>query len=207
MAGWVVGNCDFNENPVVHLDLDFDLGFVISEVRRAIVQYKNSNEEGIRTSDRAARSIIKLFNVDDQNWQADMEEVNKLLEVLKVSNITVSVITCDRKKFQEDDVVMIGKKLDLWLAKKRVCKVCCCSSHCGLTDHDAVSSSSRFDVEQVSYPMLLDRSWMDTEDYMYSIVPEPSITDPFLSLICAVDTDLSLGETNLIGLVPEELSC
>ena len=28
LAFWVVGNCDFNENPVVHLDLDFDLGFV-----------------------------------------------------------------------------------------------------------------------------------------------------------------------------------
>ena len=26
--GWSVGNCEFNENPVVHLDLDFDLGFV-----------------------------------------------------------------------------------------------------------------------------------------------------------------------------------
>ena len=26
--GWPVGNCDFNENPVVYLDLDFDLGFV-----------------------------------------------------------------------------------------------------------------------------------------------------------------------------------
>ena len=24
----MVGNFDFNENPVVHLDLDFDLGFV-----------------------------------------------------------------------------------------------------------------------------------------------------------------------------------
>ena len=28
LAGWVVGNSDFNENPVVSLDLDFDLGFV-----------------------------------------------------------------------------------------------------------------------------------------------------------------------------------
>ena len=27
-TGWPVGNCYFNENPVVHLDLDFDLGFV-----------------------------------------------------------------------------------------------------------------------------------------------------------------------------------
>ena len=32
VAGWVVGKSDFNENPVVSLDLDldmdFDLGFV-----------------------------------------------------------------------------------------------------------------------------------------------------------------------------------
>ena len=30
MAGWVVGESDFNENPVVSLDLDLDLdlGFV-----------------------------------------------------------------------------------------------------------------------------------------------------------------------------------
>ena len=34
MAGWLVGNCDFNENPVVHLDLDFDLGFVNFWVRQ-----------------------------------------------------------------------------------------------------------------------------------------------------------------------------
>ena len=25
--GWLVGNSDFKENPVVHFDLDFDLGF------------------------------------------------------------------------------------------------------------------------------------------------------------------------------------
>ena len=28
VAGWVVGKSDFNENPVVSADLDFDLGFV-----------------------------------------------------------------------------------------------------------------------------------------------------------------------------------
>ena len=31
LAGWLVGNCDFNENPVVRLDLDFDLRFVKSK--------------------------------------------------------------------------------------------------------------------------------------------------------------------------------
>ena len=28
MGGWLVGKSDFNENPVVSPDLDFDLGFV-----------------------------------------------------------------------------------------------------------------------------------------------------------------------------------
>ena len=28
VAGWVVGKSEFNENPVVSLDLDLDLGFV-----------------------------------------------------------------------------------------------------------------------------------------------------------------------------------
>ena len=35
VAGWlgVVGKSDFNENPVVSLDLDFDLGFVKTAIR------------------------------------------------------------------------------------------------------------------------------------------------------------------------------
>ena len=41
MAGRLVGNCDFNENPVVHLDFDFDLGFV-----KIIVQiYENTQKQ------------------------------------------------------------------------------------------------------------------------------------------------------------------
>ena len=30
MGSWLVGTFDFDENPVVHLDLDFDLGLVKS---------------------------------------------------------------------------------------------------------------------------------------------------------------------------------
>ena len=37
MAGWLVGNFDFNENPVVHLDFDFDLGFV--NIRDILLKY------------------------------------------------------------------------------------------------------------------------------------------------------------------------
>ena len=42
------------------------------QVRRAVVEYRNSSEESSRTTDRAVRSLIKLFNIDDEGWQADM---------------------------------------------------------------------------------------------------------------------------------------
>merc|ERR1719430_844511 len=53
-------------------------------VRRATVQYQNSNEEEPRYTDRAARSLIKLFNIDDKSWQEDMDIVEKLIEDTKV---------------------------------------------------------------------------------------------------------------------------
>ena len=52
-------------------------------VRRATVHYQNASETKCRFTDRAARSLIKLFHIDDQNWQADMAEVEKLVEELK----------------------------------------------------------------------------------------------------------------------------
>ena len=36
---WVVGKSDFNENPVVSLDLDLDLGFVNSASRVVLSVY------------------------------------------------------------------------------------------------------------------------------------------------------------------------
>ena len=53
-------------------------------VRRATVQYQNFNENHSRYTDRAARSLIKLFNIDDKNWQEDMDLVEKLIEETKV---------------------------------------------------------------------------------------------------------------------------
>ena len=52
-------------------------------VRRADVQYQNAKESEPRTTDRAARSLIKLFHIDDQDWQADMAEVEKLIADLE----------------------------------------------------------------------------------------------------------------------------
>ena len=52
-------------------------------VRRVSVQYQNASENKPRTTDRAARTLIKLFNIDDTFWNDDMAEVEKLVNKLQ----------------------------------------------------------------------------------------------------------------------------
>ena len=49
-------------------------------IRRATVKYFNSTESSPRFTDRSIRKIIKLFNLDDGNWQANMDMVKKNLD-------------------------------------------------------------------------------------------------------------------------------
>ena len=51
--------------------------------RSAHVQYKNSSEEAPRTSFRAARSLMQLFNIDDQTRQSDMSKVEGLMKLVE----------------------------------------------------------------------------------------------------------------------------
>ena len=48
-------------------------------IRRVIIKYHNASEDCSRTTDRAIRSIVKLFNVDEGSWRQDMDKVQKLL--------------------------------------------------------------------------------------------------------------------------------
>ena len=98
------------------------------------------------------------------------------------------------------DTAVLGNKLSLWLAKKKCCGVCCCSSHCSLFEHeggDVVLSSC--DVMESDFKGLLDKSWISYQDYEDSVCPEPSYRDPFLSLVCALNTDMAYAEGDLLG--------
>ena len=89
----------------------------------------------------------------------------------------------------------LGEKLSAWLAKKKACRMCCCSSHCSLVEHGPFTTQAQMTVQQVSYQSMLDRSWLDEEQYDEDVSVEHMHKDYFLSLICAVNTDLG-EETN-----------
>ena len=55
-------------------------------VRRVVIEYRNAKEEVSRYTDRAARTVIKLFHLDDTNWRDDMAEVERLRQALLESD-------------------------------------------------------------------------------------------------------------------------
>ena len=84
----------------------------------------------------------------------------------------------------------LGEKLSAWLAKKKACRMCCCSSHCSLVEHGPFTSQAQMTVQQVSYQNMLDRSWLDEQQYEKYVSVERVHNDYFLGLICDVNTDL-----------------
>ena len=57
MASWVLGKSDFNENPVVSLDFDFDLEFVNSKKHRTAQSSIFDDEV-----DRKIQQLLDIFN-------------------------------------------------------------------------------------------------------------------------------------------------
>ena len=194
-------------------------------VRRATVQYQNSNEEEPRFTDRAARSLVKLFNIDDENWQEDMDLVEKLIEESKVTNNEDAKQKDARSRLKavqnEESLTRklgVQHKPSAKLAKSkftRPCSSCCCLSHCEKSPHNdandveiELSSLEVLDDKEVEYVNMLDGSWTEesTEevtDYETELLGFVSNNqDKFMSMICSVHLDLDLKEKE--DRVPED---
>ena len=75
LSGWVVGKSDFNENPVVSLDLDFDFG-----LRLRVCQLQNNgwlspsfskSEHSASTSSFFRKVLIRIDSLGFQNAKND----------------------------------------------------------------------------------------------------------------------------------------
>ena len=184
-------------------------------VRRAEVQYQNAKEDIPRTTDRAARSMIKLFNIDDVSWQDDMAQVEKIIEALKddqeviaaaSQNYTMShtgdglryrlQATGGHDLVQREDGVQHRPKAKIARAKiVKNCK-CCCSNHCLLTDHTFRYSEKEKQAE--NYYGLLDRSWRSTAQYEEEMldIDQDFVYEDFVSLLTKVNTDLGVDNVD-----------
>ena len=179
-------------------------------VRRCTVQYQNASEDISRYTDRAARSLIKLFHIDDTNWQEDMDLVEKLVkevndekeEVVKKYTVNFKSGLKVRLKAVSDydsprRQVGVQHNLKAKMSKSKMtkgCKNCCCHPHCVLNEHGKSDDTLDTSIElskEFSFPGLLDRAWDKFEDYKMELFDSmPVVQDRLVSLLHAINTDL-----------------
>ena len=209
-----VGDIVWFKKTEKELSSDWTLGKVVSItkgrdglVRRAEVQYQNITENVPRVTDRAVRTLIKLFNIEDTTWLDDMSEIEKFIDGLKKDDEYPKMIEDanivktrhdgvgghDKPQREEGVQHRPGAKL----AKSKVvkqCKKCCCKPHCMLTDHHVSA-----------LPVVLNGITYKQED-TFAMIGKPEIDieqfeeelscmafdqeDNFMSVLCALNTDL-----------------
>ena len=189
-------------------------------IRRATVKYQNSAETEPRETDRAARKLVKLFNIDDTTWKDDMNEVEKILDVMKKEGETLPKKAATeyevippknaglriRLKARSDRSVEratpVQNNLKAKDAKKKMekCSVCCCQSHHKFQEHEEVEAFQMFqkcvnDGEPDCFiSNLLDRSWDDNMQFQEHLLTSALEGRDIMSWLCALHTDFKLGE-------------
>ena len=120
-------------------------------VRKCTVQHQNSSENLPQFTDRA-RSLLKLFIIDNVGWQQDIDLVDKLIE--EVDDVKKDVVQKFAKNFMSGLQYRLRAVSDYYDCLEQEIGVqhrpktkfgklkftepfisCCCSSHCVLTDN------------------------------------------------------------------------
>ena len=114
-------------------------------VKRAFVRYYNHNENEARFTDRAVRSLVKIFNVEDNYFIRDMSEVETLMKTLEEKaegepsddnhDVDEKTVKPTKLKKDADGTYRVQHAVDVDAVKP--CG-CCCVSHCKMNEHKEV---------------------------------------------------------------------
>ena len=185
-------------------------------VRRAWVRYYNHSESNPRHTHRAVRSLVRLFNVEDNYFVSDMAAVEAMIFDLEnekkvspkklVKDDAGNYKVLDDKKVDPLKVVRVsGSDYEVKKAtvSRAACESCCCVSHCMLSEHDqsgvlnGVSMATRVASvvkEEYEFPHIFEKVLMDEPGY-----PEPMRSsliadskDEIFDMLTALETDFNL---------------
>ena len=170
-------------------------------IRRATVKYFNSTESSPRFTDRSIRKIVKLFNLDDGNWQADMDMVKKNLDEagFKVRYEVVSDDTEVEEETLSVDSPEESNESDESHTETVECN-CCCQSHCEFVVHCDDAMEVDVSPAMMFAHTVPDGLFEGHEESQYTRLDlmdqDPDITlatDSLLACVTALDTDLDFS--------------
>ena len=125
------------------------------QIRQATVRYHNANETNPRFSDRAVRSLVRLFNIEDSYFVRDMAEVESIIKRMEEEYKKDAQVKPIKLVKNADGVYSVKASRDI----KKSC-TCCCDGHCKMNEH-----SARGKVTGVSLAATIDLQPQFNTDY------------------------------------------
>ena len=168
-------------------------------VRRAVIRYHNHGENNCRYTDRCVRSLVRLFDIEDNYWVRDISEYEALLDALKKEDARgEKVKPIKLVKQPHGDYKIKGNA-----ASMSKCN-CCCEGHCKLSKNKHVGSSKiaanltkmmvNAEVEEHEFPNIYVKEMSDDHTGDDSVGNHSSLDakDPLYSMLTSLETNFSL---------------
>ena len=167
------------------------------------MRFYNSGENHARFTDRAVRSLCRIFNVEDNYFVHDMAKVEEMIKMLDQK-----VDTTEKpmpEKVPPTKLVKVGGK---WvradapevMTAQRSC-MCCCPGHCKYSVHSlsgalmGVNLASKVDTdsEQTEFPNIFENSLFEVVDHDMPIKSSLVVErDELYDVITSLETDFNL---------------
>ena len=172
-------------------------------VRRAQIRYHNHNEKVPRFTDRAVRSLVRIFNIEDDYFITDMAKYEKLVSTIEKNSVD------DDKKVEPLKLVRTkgaGREFEIKKAVNTVKKSCncCCEGHCRWNIHNAagrvigVNFAAKvdrpMDLQSSGYPFIFERDLLDPQCVQDEHIKTPLVIerDEIFEYLTALETNFDL---------------
>ena len=160
-------------------------------IRRVEVRYHNQSDKEPKFTDRAVRSLVRLFNVEDNYYIEDMAEVEKIIGDLEDKAKEDEVNTDKVEALSSAQYCCVNVEV------KKKDRICCCSGHCALVHFEGALMRGKTyealavlmcDAPDVELPLDED------EDAAPLVLPVPvGPHDEVLAAMTALETQFDLA--------------
>ena len=174
-------------------------------IRRVTVRYHNAGEKEPRFTDRCVRSLVRLFNIEDDYFVNDMDRVKDLLEKVRaedgkskhplvqplrvIRDASGNYSLCNNSSLNNTSMSS-GKCL------------CCCSGHCAMMSHElgarvySVNASKIERCEEMygdaaAFPYVKEK--VSEEDVTIAPAVQFEYEDEMFQMLTALETDFNLA--------------
>ena len=216
---WFKDSQELKETDVVYFEKNASEGWTVGQVesvtkskdgvvRRVSVRYFNAGDQKTHFTDRAARSLVRLFSIDDNYFIEDMAAVERLVtkanrdgeDKVKPLKLVRDDVTGEFRLANHTDAANTSSFI-------RACN-CCCVGHCTLshfagagalsmTAKKAAAKLNNVAKDQLAfapillYPEASDLEEFDHANYMLPFMPE----DEVLAIMTALHTKFEMEDS------------